>query len=468
MRKEFPWEKESAPSVASKFDDATSISCPLSLGSGFTGKESTGSGKFVFRANGPYRSRSPSPNQVAHAICTKIETSDGEEEDDEDMESPVSSPVHETEVDGETGHPTIGASPFSFLAVRLETTSIDDHPDATGDVLLPRSAQTANENSTTTIAVYLPSTTAAAQRDTFCSVQDSAISDPWAQDDFYGSKTVVLSRAADSTWLDRVGKRKRVRFADDLGHQLTEMRLLLEPSDVPPQLESQVVKDLIAEQMPRDYDCGSGGGFASWTLGFSQPASDYLSFRQKLDQQNVVLENVLLRNKIPCHMEGTVRVRNLAFEKQVFIRWTTNDWSSFRDTYAFYVSGIPGATNSDTFRFNVEIPADTEHPEKGQQLQERTPSSSRCQKIEFSVCFRANGSEFWDNNGGSNFAILSERAQKLRAVLEASSGNCGDHPSRMTPGARIQPPTAATDICCENWAQFSAWKSLTNTGGRYY
>ena len=49
-------------------------------------------------------------------------------------------------------------------------------------------------------------------------------------------------------------------------------------------------------------------GADRWELTFSQPASDYLEFRNRLDQQNLSLENVVLR-EADQQLVGSIKVK---------------------------------------------------------------------------------------------------------------------------------------------------------------
>lgn len=66
--------------------------------------------------------------------------------------------------------------------------------------------------------------------------------------------------------------KKKVVFADDQGHSLTQIRIISEPSNVPPlwslQFLAQITQGLISPVPPEQ-----------WTISFRQPASDYLDFR---------------------------------------------------------------------------------------------------------------------------------------------------------------------------------------------
>lgn len=104
--------------------------------------------------------------------------------------------------------------------------------------------------------------------------------------------------------------KKRVVFADDRGMSLTHVRVMTEPSSVPPVWSSRflahLTNGLSAEVSPEP-----------WEVKFPQPASDYVDFRKRLDTANVSLENVIVRESEECAL-GTVKVRNIAYDK---VRW---------------------------------------------------------------------------------------------------------------------------------------------------
>lgn len=66
--------------------------------------------------------------------------------------------------------------------------------------------------------------------------------------------------------------KKRVVFADDKGKSLTEIRVMSEPSNVPPlwsiEFLSHVTHGFITSDVTEE-----------WSVAFKQPASDYLNFR---------------------------------------------------------------------------------------------------------------------------------------------------------------------------------------------
>ena len=132
---------------------------------------------------------------------------------------------------------------------------------------------------------------------------------------------------------DNKKKKKHVVFADDRGLDLEHVRVMKEPSYMPPlwslQFLAHVTQGLISP-VPTE----------QWVVDFRQPASDYLHFRQRLDENMVSLENVIIK-EAESTVVGTVKVRNLSFQKEVIIRSSCDKWHSQEDTYCTYtmVSG---------------------------------------------------------------------------------------------------------------------------------
>lgn len=122
--------------------------------------------------------------------------------------------------------------------------------------------------------------------------------------------------------------KKRVVFADAKGKSLTEIRIMSEPSNVPPlwsiEFLSHVTQGFISPDLNEE-----------WTITFRQPASDYLNFRQKLDSQNVSLENVIIKEN-DSMVVGTVKVKNISFQKEVIVRSSWDNWKTEQDTFCTY------------------------------------------------------------------------------------------------------------------------------------
>lgn len=180
--------------------------------------------------------------------------------------------------------------------------------------------------------------------------------------------------------------KKKVSFADDIGLALEDVRILTESSDVPPNLGPELLAHLNLSSSSLSVEP------LSFIFNFSQPGSDYLNLRNKVEKEKVSLENVTVRGS---SLMGTVRVKNVAFEKKVFIRLTNNNWVTYEDFVATYV---PVTGNSpvtpqpyDTFAFEVSLPS----------------STIEAKNMQFAVCFQAGAEQFWDNNNGENYELIS-------------------------------------------------------------
>lgn len=83
---------------------------------------------------------------------------------------------------------------------------------------------------------------------------------------------------------------------------------------------------------------------------------------------------------------GRIQVNNVAFEKQIFVRWTHDNWESYNEQPACFEQS---STNQrkDTFTFEIE------GPQVGK-------------TVELAVRYCVQGEEYWDNNGGNNYQVL--------------------------------------------------------------
>lgn len=138
---------------------------------------------------------------------------------------------------------------------------------------------------------------------------------------------------------------------------------------------------------------------------------------------------------------GTIKVRNLSFHKEVIVRASWNDWQSQEDTFctysqvknkgiamdwnghwkfltkkSFQIVGSSGAyVIYDTFSFKLTLP----------------PSNNR--KLEFCVCFRCDGKEYWDNNDVS-FYRQQIKFDKRNKIIRINRG-------KIIQSSNIQPTT---------------------------
>lgn len=260
----------------------------------------------------------------------------------------------------------------------------------------------------------------------------------------------LVSRGEDSLEEDPISPtklKKRVVFADDRGMSLTHVRVMTEPSSVPPVWSSRflahLTKGLSAEVSPEP-----------WEVTFPQPASDYVDFRRKLEQEKVSLENVIVRESEECVL-GTVKVRNLEFHKEVIVRSTSDDWRTKEDIFCKFVSNNPvGGTLGhytlyDTFSFRITLP----------------PKSKR---IEFCVCFRCGDQEYWDNNGGKNYVLLKKthdgmpKSHSSDDLLAESHAHLPRTNSDTSTLVKTFKCSDAVQAKMESWSEFASWTHLEN------
>ncbi len=179
--------------------------------------------------------------------------------------------------------------------------------------------------------------------------------------------------------------KKKVSFADDMGFALAAVKIITESSNSPPQF-----------RRPETLSTITVGAVAGVTqkppllLQFPQPASDYLAFREKVDRNLVSLENVILKD---YNLIGTIRVKNVAFEKTVFVRCTFDSWETHTDIPASYVpnSSCASASKYDTFKFEISVP----------------PAMDVKKKVQFCICYEVCNAQHWDSNDGANYEVAS-------------------------------------------------------------
>nr|XP_046225752.1 protein phosphatase 1 regulatory subunit 3B-like isoform X2 [Oncorhynchus gorbuscha] len=112
-----------------------------------------------------------------------------------------------------------------------------------------------------------------------------------------------------------------------------------------------------------------------------------LALTKRLETELVCLEHCMLNEKA---LSGTVKVKNLSFEKSVKVRVTFDTWKSYTDFECQYLKDTYTGSNYDTFAFVVSLPAEL-RPHK---------------HIEFAICYKVNGQTYWDGNQGRNYRII--------------------------------------------------------------
>ena len=115
------------------------------------------------------------------------------------------------------------------------------------------------------------------------------------------------------------------------------------------------------------------------TFTFTQPSLEP-DFFERVERDSVVLESI---REEPRSLHGIVRVFNLAYSKEVAIRWTHDCWRTSHETNAVFCSN-----DGDTDRFAFELPINGDD-------------------VSFAIRYRVESGEFWDNNRGANYTVTS-------------------------------------------------------------
>lgn len=117
-----------------------------------------------------------------------------------------------------------------------------------------------------------------------------------------------------------------------------------------------------------------------------------MSFIEKVKSQSICLENCYINpstSRTACvSVTNCIRVLNKCYEKSVFCRYTSDNWSSYTDVRATY---IPSSSDSWSDRFTVTF---------------NVENLTAGQRVQFALRFLAGSDEFWDNNSGANYSLM--------------------------------------------------------------
>lgn len=172
---------------------------------------------------------------------------------------------------------------------------------------------------------------------------------------------------------------RRVSFADAVGLDLASIRIMTEGRDTPPHLEHCLEHLNLYTDTP----------LPRLIPEFKQPITDYGKFMAQLQTCCVALESLDVKGNF---LTGMMKVRNLAYEKSVVVRYSTDDWMTTHLVTCYYVNPANGHTRTnihDTFSFQTEVAAS-------------------CRSLQFCVSFQCQGQMFWDNNEGANYRLQRE------------------------------------------------------------
>jgi hypothetical protein len=107
---------------------------------------------------------------------------------------------------------------------------------------------------------------------------------------------------------------------------------------------------------------------------------------------------------------GCVRVRNIAFEKWVAVRFTFDWWQTTSEVAAKYVESVRNGA-FDRFQFSIRL------NDMINRIEDKT--------MFMAVKYTSAGREIWDNNGGQNYRVTFSREPVPRIQLKTVSDEAG-------------------------------------------
>lgn len=127
---------------------------------------------------------------------------------------------------------------------------------------------------------------------------------------------------------------------------------------------------------------------------------------------DIFLESIFL-DEDRKNLKGIIRVRNIAFEKWVAVRFTLDWWQTTNETSATYKDSVQGGA-FDRFQFSLKL----------------QDMMNKIEEKNLFICLRymAGSKEIWDNNGGSNYHVtftkvpINRRPQMIASRPSASNG----------------------------------------------
>ncbi|TFK81922.1 carbohydrate-binding module family 21 protein [Polyporus arcularius HHB13444] len=120
---------------------------------------------------------------------------------------------------------------------------------------------------------------------------------------------------------------------------------------------------------------------------------------------DLALEDLTL-SEDGASLSGRVRVRNLAFQKWVAVRFTVDSWQTTSEVTAKYLDSVPGGV-FDRFSFTIRL------GDMLARIEEKT--------LFFALRFNVIGREIWDNNNGENYKVTFAKVARPRSMPTSTS-----------------------------------------------
>ncbi|CAB3409268.1 unnamed protein product [Caenorhabditis bovis] len=185
---------------------------------------------------------------------------------------------------------------------------------------------------------------------------------------------------------------KRVRFADSLGLDLENHHFVVE-------------EDL--SQTFDDIHISSFNNGVVMSIGQPRLVLANFTYRSEKEYNDKTRSDRVCVSALRAagsNIVGQVNLLNVAFDKNVIIRYTTDDWSSQNEIPAAYSHRMFATDDIDAFNFTIAVPLKIK--------------AGRC---EFCVQYTVGGQQFWDNNDGHNYVVDIAAGEKPSPRLGATS-----------------------------------------------
>ncbi|KAK1883591.1 Protein phosphatase 1 regulatory subunit 3B [Dissostichus eleginoides] len=199
-------------------------------------------------------------------------------------------------------------------------------------------------------------------------------------------------------------KKKQVTFADHRGLALTRVKVFCPFSDVwiPRRVRKRLSSSL------KDLQDSLVLDFQDSLVLDSQDLKNSLRVRQSLSsspQDSLVLDSLVLDFDPPASDYLSFRRRLDSDQKAVKLRLSMDGWRSHRDLDCDFETDSYTSAGSDSFSFSFLLPP-------------------RLQTGEFACVFSdGGGQEFWDSNQGQNYRIVPASKKTRRPVAPLVSGS---------------------------------------------
>ena len=247
------------------------------------------------------------------------------------------------------------------------------------------------------------------------------------------------------------------RFADLFGLDLADVKTFMDELPKVPKSAFSDLKDAeISMSSDTDNESGSDRGIAMSVKRtsparskhaqdkslarlqplFAQP-SGTPAMLNNLRDQKVCLESAYVNHDLKV-INGTVRVVNIDYHKEVTLRFTKNDWKTFTDLKCDYFEGTSDDV-ADKFKFT--IPVDDVIGKVGG-------------RVQFCIRFLCLGNEYWDSHNKGNYVFQYFAGYQARPAPTPAIPTSNGESSRRGAHTFSQVSNSPTTFSDDPWLRY--------------